>query len=143
MSGLAALLAGHTPPGVYRWHSVASVTDVQHAVELAGWTFCQLDGWAIEDPETFLKATAAALELPAPVPGLEGLADHLVDRDMGDQGTVLLWDGWSPLARRDQAVFERALGAFERRAGSDGGRFAVLLRGEGPGIDLAELPIKH
>ena len=59
MSGLAALLAGHTPPKVYQWHNAASVEDVRHAVEKAGWSFHSLDGWTIEDKETFLKATAA------------------------------------------------------------------------------------
>ena len=33
MSGLAALLAGHTKPDLYRWHNAAHVEDVAHAVE--------------------------------------------------------------------------------------------------------------
>ena len=55
MSGLAAQLAGHTPPDLYQWHNAASVADVEHAVEKAGWKFCHLDGWTIEDKETFLN----------------------------------------------------------------------------------------
>ena len=66
MSGLAALLAGHTPPKVYQWHSAASVEDIKHAVEKAGWCFRYIDGWTIEDKETFLKATATALETTSP-----------------------------------------------------------------------------
>ncbi len=69
MSGLAALVAGHTPPGVYRWHSAASVADVEHAVEHAGWSFCHLDGWAVEDKESFLKATAASLDVTGSLKG--------------------------------------------------------------------------
>ena len=60
MSGLAALLAGHNPPDLYQWHSAAHVPDVQHAVEHAGWEFVYLDGWTIEDKESFLKAAAHA-----------------------------------------------------------------------------------
>ena len=144
MSGLAALLAGHTPPGVYRWHSAASVADIQHAVEHAGWNFRLLDGWVIEDQESFLKATAAALQLPGDVGNnLDELAGRLDELDAGEQGTVLLWDGWSPLARQDEGTFAKAIAVLDKRASSDRGRVAVLLRGEGPEIELEELPIKH
>ena len=144
MSGLAALLAGHTSPGVYRWHSAASVADIQHAVEHAGWRFRLLDGWTVEDKETFLKATAQALEFPGYFgENLDALADCLDDLDAGDQGTVLLWDGWSPLARHDERTFAKVMRIFGKRAGSDRGRLAVLLRGEGPEIELEELPIRR
>ena len=63
MSGLAALLANHNPPSVYQWHSAAPVPDVQHAVEHAGWDFRYLDGWTVEDRDTFLKAAAASLDV--------------------------------------------------------------------------------
>ena len=49
MSGLARLLAGHTPPGVYHWTSAADVATVQHAAERAGWRFVLLDTWKVED----------------------------------------------------------------------------------------------
>ena len=62
MSGLAALLAGHNPPDLYQWHSAAHVPDVQHAVEPARWEFVYLDGWTIEDKESFLKAAAHAFD---------------------------------------------------------------------------------
>ena len=62
MSGLAALLAGHNPPDLYQWHSAAHVPDVQHAVEHAGWEFVYLDGWTIEDKESFLTAAAHAFD---------------------------------------------------------------------------------
>ena len=54
MSGLAALLAGHNPPDIYRWHNAAHVPDVQHAVEHAGWRFVYVDGWTEDDKATFL-----------------------------------------------------------------------------------------
>ena len=62
MSGLAALLAGHNPPDMYQWHNAAHVPDIEHAVEHAGWKFVYLDGWTVEDKESFLKATAAAFK---------------------------------------------------------------------------------
>lgn len=145
MSGLAALLAKHNPPSVYQWHSAAPVADVQHAVELAGWTFRYLDGWTLEDRATFLKAAASCLELPdSDAESVEGLASGLEQVEVGDNGLVLLWDGWSPLARRDQAAFDEVLAAFRQRAHQPGvGKLAVILRGEGPELDLPELPIKR
>ena len=97
MSGLAALLAEHNPPSVYQWHSAASVADVQHAVEHAGWAFRYLDGWTLEDRSTFLKAAAAALELPDDgAESVETLSSSLDSVEVSGRGLVLLWDGWSP-----------------------------------------------
>lgn len=142
MSGLAALLAGHTPPGVYQWHNAAHVEDVQHAVEHAGWDFRHLDGWTVEDRESFVKALSAALET-SDADDLDQIGAELGQVGAGhDHGTVLLWDGWSPLARHDAATFDEALGMLRRRTGEDGA-FGVILRGDGPDLDLEELPVKH
>lgn len=144
MSGLAALLAGHTPPSVYQWHNAAPAADVQHAVEHAGWSFAYLDGWTMEDQESFLKSAAACLDASLEGEDVGALADCLDQVDVGDHGLVLLWDGWSPLARHDEATFARALEAFRGRAeAAERGKLAVILRGEGPELDLEELPIKH
>ena len=145
MSGLAALLAGHDEPGVYTWHSAARVPDVQHAVEHAGWKFVYLDGWTIEDESSFRKAATAALHAPDDSgASFEALSQCLGQVDCGQaNGVVLLWDGWSPYARQDEASFGRALDVLAGR--TDPGRgctFAVLLRGEGPPIDVPELPHK-
>ena len=144
MSGLAALLAGRTQPDVYLWHSAAHVEDVGHAAEKAGWRFVYVDGWTIEDQESFLKAMGAALDLRE-CPSFETLEEKLPLVDaQGQRGLVLLWDGWSPLARADEEGFRTALRVLTGRthdAGCD--RCAVLLRGEGPPLDLPELPVKH
>ena len=143
MSGLAALLANHNPPSVYQWHSAAPVPDVEHAVEHAGWCFRYLDGWTVEDRSTFLKAVASALDL-ADVESVDALSAALGEIDCGDHGLVLLWDGWSPLARADDAAFDDAIEAFRQRAHRAGAqKLAVILRGDGPELDLPELPIKH
>jgi hypothetical protein len=143
MSGLAALLAGHTPTDVYQWHSAASVGDVQHAVEKAGWRFAYLDGWTVEDQESFMKSAAACLDASDSGADIDGLASCLDAVDVGQQGMVLLWDGWSPLARKDEAAFQRVLEVLRKRAASGERRLAVVLRGEGPDLDLEELPIKQ
>jgi Barstar (barnase inhibitor) len=145
MSGLAALLAKHNPPNVYQWHSAAPVADVAHAVEKAGWAFRYLDGWTVEDRGSFLKAAANALDVPDSAgESLETLAAAFDALDVGEHGLVLLWDGWSPLARHDRETFDRVLNALRRRCESPShGGLAVILRGEGPELDLEELPIKH
>lgn len=144
MSGLAALLAGHNPPDVYQWHSAAHVPDVQHAVEHAGWAFRYLDGWTIEDKQSYLAALAKSLDIPDPGGDFDAMANGLADVEpSGQAGMVLLWDGWSPLARHDQEAFDTALSALLGRSSAEGGKFAVILRGEGPELDLPELPLKH
>ena len=67
----------------------------------------------------------------------DALADCLADVTAGDsEGWVLLWDGWGPLAREDERAFSVALSVLGGRVNADkGGRFAVLLRGEGPDIE--------
>ncbi len=146
MSGLAALLAGHNKPDVYQWHSAAHVPDVQHAVEHAGWQFVYLDGWMVEDKQSWLKATAAAFDISDP-PGdsFDALGDSLADVDAGDrEGIIFLWDGWGPLARADEQAFSVALSVLGGRVNAErGGRFAVILRGDGPRLDLPELPTKQ
>ena len=142
MSGLAALLAGHNPPDLYRWHSATQVEDVQHAVEHAGWTFAYVDGWTLDDAVSFRKAVAVACGLDdSAAESDEALDQALAGRPQEGNGTVMLWDGWSPFARHDEASFDSAVGLLRRRARA--GAFAAVLRGDGPELDLPELPIKH
>ncbi len=50
----------------------------------------------------------------------------------------------SPFARHDEEAFHVALSVLGGRANADrDAPFAVLLRGEGPRLDLPELPVKH
>ncbi len=142
MSGLAALLAGHTPPAAYQWHNAAQVDDVRHAVEHAGWQFLHLDGWTVEEREPFAKALGATFGVDdsgdlAKV----GQALPALGANPGE-GTVLLWDGYGPLARHDRATFDEALSMLVERTRASA-PFAVILRGEGPELDLDELPHKH
>ena len=146
MSGLAALLAGKNRPDLYQWHSAAHVPDVEHAVEHAGWQFVYLDGWAIEDTESYLKAAVHAFGFEDDrAASFDTLSDCLADVDTQEHaGIVFLWDGWSPLCRHDEQAFRVALSVLGGRANAERGcPFAVLLRGDGPPIDLPELPVAH
>lgn len=143
MSGLAALLAGRTRPDVYLWHNASHVPDVAHAVEHAGWRFVHLDGWTIEDKPSFLKAIGSAFELEDDLgESFDALSDALGDVTAnGHHGIVLLWDGWSPLARADEQAFNVAVSVLGGRVNADrGDKLAVLLRGDGPTVDLPQLP---
>lgn len=137
MSGLAAILAGHEPPGIYQWHGAFDVADVRHTVEHAGWGFAHVDGWVGGGTKAeFLDAVGTALSFPDYYGhNFDALADCLYDVGEGTDGVLLLWDGWSTLARGDEKAFSVALSVLGARVNSDrGARFAVLLRGEGPHV---------
>ncbi len=137
MSGLAALLAGRKKPGIYTWHGAFGPTDVRHTVEHAGWRFAHVDGWHGDTKREFMEDVAQALGFPDHFgKNFDALADCLRDvkADQG-HGTVLLWDGWGPLARHEKQAFKRILDVLDERVGATrGGPFAVLLRGEGPKV---------
>ena len=142
MSGLAALLAGRREPGIFRWHGAFDVPDVRHTVEHAGWHFAHLDGWGSESKNEFLVGISKTLGLGVEYArNFDTLADGLHDVVAGDSdGTVLLWDGWGPFARADERAFSVALSVLGSRVNADrGGRFAVLLRGEGPDLGVRSI----
>jgi hypothetical protein len=135
MSGLAALLAGRSKPGIYTWHSGFEVADVRHTVEHAGWTFAYVDGLRAQTKQEFLAQIGEALNFPEWYgKNFDALADCLTDIDSGN-GTVVLWDGWAAFARAEPRAFSVALSVLGTRVNADrGGPFSVLLRGEGPEV---------
>ena len=136
MSGLAGLVAGRFPAGVYRWHASFHAPDVQHTVEHAGWEFGYVDGWGTESAEEFHARIAAGLGFPDHYgANLDALWDCLTD--LGEP-TVLLWDGWGPLARADEPTFTKIVDVLGKRAAT-GPPFATLLRGDGPEVDVPSL----
>ena len=137
MSGLAAVLAGHEPPGIHLWHAAFDVADVRHSVEHAGWALAHVDGWTGGDTKAaFLAAVGEALRFPDYYgQNFDALADCLHDIGHGVDGVVLLWDGWGTLARADEKAFSIALSVLGTRVNADRGvPFSVLLRGEGPAV---------
>ena len=138
MSGLAGLLAGHHPAGVYQWHAAFGPEDVRHAVEKAGARFAYVDGWTHQDKPELLDALVEALGCPDPG-GAE--FDAALSACLGavDDRLVLLWDGWGPLARTDRGAFDAAAKILAGRATDGSSSVTVLLRGEGPEIDVPSL----
>lgn len=134
MSGLAALLAGKIEPGVHRWHAMFEADDVRRTVEHAGWRFAHYNGWIHEDGAEVRKGLTSALALPdecgSDLDTLAGCLNDVVAAE--SKGTLLLWDGWAPFARADVDAFRATLAVLRTRADAEaGGRFAVLLRGDG------------
>jgi RNAse (barnase) inhibitor barstar len=137
VSGLAAVLAGHQVPGVYRWHAAFGPDEVRHTVEHAGWAFGHVDGWRGENEADLHAALAATFGFPDWYGGnLDALWDCLVT--CVTEPTVLLWDGWGPLARAEPDRFPRLLRVLHDRT-AEVPPFAVLLRGEGPELEVASL----
>lgn len=137
MSGLAAILAGHEAPGIHLWRNAADVDDVRHAVEHAGWGFAHVDGWTGADGKAaFLAAVGEALDFPDHYgQNYDALTDCLREIGRDVDGVVLLWDGWSTLARADEVAYGEVLEVLESRVHADRGvSFSVLLRGEGPAL---------
>jgi len=140
MSGLAGVLAGRRPAGVYRWDSHARTSDVAHAVEHAGWRFVYLDTVRAEDGIGFLQEVHTAFGLPDSFGHTFGALGDALAGVRHEHGTVTLWEGWSPFARGAGAEFKAAVDVLRRRCDSaEGGVFVVLLRGEGPALGLPEL----
>ena len=137
MSGLAALLAQRHDPGVYLWHAAFEADEVRHTVEHAGWRFGYVDGWRRPDKVGVLTAVGETLSFPDYYRGrsLDAFWDCLTDVT---EPTILLWDGWSTLARDDEETFRKVRGIFAERAERTP-PFTTLLRGEGPEIDLPSL----
>lgn len=137
MSGLAAVLAGHVPPGVYRWHGAFEVCDVRNTVQSAGHGFAHVDGWTATTKAEFLAGVGEALGFPETYgQNLDALEDCLRDVGADVPGLVLLWDGWSTVAREDPRTFSVLLDIFASRTAAAGRTpLTVLLRGGGPEVD--------
>ncbi|TQL69249.1 RNAse (barnase) inhibitor barstar [Nocardioides albertanoniae] len=139
MSGLAGLLAGRIEPGVYRWHAESAAADLTESVAVAGWSLAQIREVA-ETKADVLGAIGTALGFPSHFGrNLDALWDSL--RDLSAP-TVLLWETWGAAAYADRAGFDKILGVLRDRAAEiseDRPAFTVLLRGDGPETDLAEL----
>ena len=142
MSGLARILAGNRPPGIYRWSSSRRAADIEHAVDHAGWRFILFDTWLVEDKETFLTAAARAFGFGDDFAhNFDSLADALADvRHPEGDGVAVLWDGWAPFARADRLAFDVAVDVLAVRARSRRFEpFVVLMRGPGPVVDVPDV----
>lgn len=133
MSGLAPVLAGREPAGLFRWAEEFTPQDLTPTLEVAGWRLAALDGAYSHTKAEVLTALGAALNLPDYYgANFDALADCLADLETP---TVLLWDDWGSFAREDERAFSILRRILEGRARTDPG-FLVLLRGEGPDLDI-------
>ena len=137
MSGLAGVLAGRHASGLYLWHAAYDAEEVRHTVEHAGWQYGYVDGWTHADKVGVLTAVGEALGFPDYYRGrsLDALWDCLTDLA---EPVVLLWDGWSTLARADEVTFGKVRQVLEERAAL-APPFTTLLRGDGPAVDVPSL----
>jgi hypothetical protein len=148
MSGLAAVLAGRRPAGLYVWHSAARPADVAHAAGRAGFRAFLIDGRSATDEASFLAACERAFAVPdRSGDGWGALADRLADLSWAPaRGYVVVYDGWGMLARCDPDTWARAydlLATTTRRWAERGTPFTVLFRGAGPVLDLPQLDAAH
>jgi RNAse (barnase) inhibitor barstar len=142
MSGLAGILAGHRPPGIYRWTSSLSAAGIEHTVSHAGWRFILLDTWLVEDKDAFLTAAQRAFGFGDDfMHNFDSLGDALADvRHPEGDGLAVLWDGWAPFARADRRAFDVAVDVLAVRARSRRFEpFVVLMRGPGPVVDVPDV----
>ncbi|MGH3497524.1 MAG: barstar family protein [Nocardioidaceae bacterium] len=142
MSGLAALLAGRTPPGAYRWHSHAHTVDVRHAAGVAGWSFAVVDTSSSDDVDSGWDALARALQLPDWFGrNLDALNDVLASTGESaliplDRPILLWWEGWSSLAQAEPSWFGQVVTVVGAAASTG---VALVLRGDGPDPGVLDL----
>jgi RNAse (barnase) inhibitor barstar len=140
MSGLAALLAGRKPVGVYHWSSPMRSGDIRHCAEHARWDCVVLDTIQATDADGFHEAVASAFTLPEGYGrDFDALTAVLAaESDSTNKPTLVVWEGWAPLAKADETTARRVVDVFADRAGRSPS-FAVILHGSGPDLDFAEL----
>ena len=136
MSGLADVLAGRQPSGVYAERSGASPAELREAAEQAGWQFAHLDTSSVVDKAGFLETASVAFRFPDYFGrNWDAFADCLGDV-AGEPGVIVLWEGWSSFAEADEESFATALEIIRERSQIAGdGAFVVLMRGHRPWDD--------
>jgi hypothetical protein len=140
MSSLQAVLRAKSPPGIYRFRSAASLTDLRRQAKVAGWQLYYLDGRRIRDKQTFLKTIARAMSFPSYF-GMnwDALNDSITDlQGTGAKGYITLFGAPERFAESSPDDWAVAMDIFK-----DAIRFwshldtpvpfYVLLRGNVPG----------
>jgi hypothetical protein len=129
--GLAALLRGERPTGVYRWPGTYVADIVEQTALAAGWAFAPV--WGMATKQDTLESLGIALGFGEHYGrNLDALADCL--RDLAGP-TLLLWADWAGLSENDPAAMRGILHVLGQAEG-----LAVLLVGEGPAeIGVPEL----
>ena len=141
MSGLAAVIGGLTPrPASTAGMPRSRPSEVRHTVEHAGWDFWSRRRLAGGESEADFHAALRSrrwVSRTGTACNLDALWDCLVTRVT--EPTVLLWDGWGPLAHAEPDRFPAVAVASCTTGPSSAPPFTVLMRGAGPEIDAASL----
>lgn len=126
MTGLASLLAGPAPAGVYRLPA-GSTADAAHQVAAsAGWRVVTADSDGAVERRDVFAALKAAFGFPDWFGhNLDALADSLRDLD-AEPGTLLVWSGSAAFASSAPDQFRAILAVMRDRA-NDAGSPARLL----------------
>jgi hypothetical protein len=65
MQQLEHLLSGPIEPGMYRIPADANPQTIQRLVEAQGWRYFHVDGAAVQDKRSFIRAAGDAMHFPA------------------------------------------------------------------------------
>lgn len=117
LGGLAGLLAGDTPSGLYLWKVPGDTrrSDIAGAASAAGWRAFWLAGQTVTDKDEFLDAAAETFEFPDWFGhNWDALADCLTDLTWATAmaGYLVVYAGWQALAQEEPSSFETVLDIF-------------------------------
>jgi hypothetical protein len=64
MQSLENVLSGQVEPGMYRIPAGANAETIQSLAEAQGWRFFHVDGAAVQDKRSFIRAAGDAMQFP-------------------------------------------------------------------------------
>ncbi len=110
MQQLEHVLSGQQEPGMYRIPADANPATIQRLAEERGWRFFHVDGAAVADKRSFIRAAGDAMQFPA-YSGQNWDAFEESLRDLGwapAAGYLVLFDEPDQFAQRDPAQWSVA-----------------------------------
>lgn len=118
MTGLASLLTGPAPAGVYRLPAGSSAEAARRVAEAAGWRVVAADSAGAGDRRDLFAALKVAFGFPDWFGhNLDALADSLRDLDADTAtGTLLVWSGTTSFAESAPDQFRAILAVLRDRA---------------------------
>ena len=132
---IEALFAGDVPSGIYKLPSRASIESIRHAAEKAGMRFAHVDGKAIDDKSSFIKAVGESLEFPGySAKNWDAFEESMNDLSWApsDNGYVILIDKAGAFEEGQPRAFKTALdvlGDVSKAWAEAGTPMLILVRG--------------
>ena len=142
MSGLAALLAEHNPPSVYQWHSAAprrrrAARGRARRLERSATSTGGRSRTGRRSSRRLRPRSTSPTTTPTSVDALsDGLGRVAVD-GRGPGAALGRLEPAGPQRRARRSTTVARVASRRARAHADAGKLAVILRGEGPTLDLA------